>query len=87
MRTFLHSRIEGIVSDVNLDYKGSITLPKELMEKNDILEHEQVHVLNKTNGKRFITYAISGDDFILNGAASRLGLIGDQIIVLTFETI
>jgi aspartate 1-decarboxylase len=85
MRTFLHSRIEGIIQDCKLDCTGSLTIPREVMLKHDILEHEQIHVLNKSNGRRFVTYAISGDEFCLNGAAVYQGNIGDQIIVLTYE--
>ena len=87
MRTFLHSRVECIVENCDLNCKGSITLPKSLMDENDILEHEQVHVLNKDNGRRFITYAISGDEVCLNGAAVYQGNIGDHLILLTYELI
>lgn len=86
MRIFLHSRIECIIENCNPECKGSITLPKELMSENDILEHEQVHVLNRDNGRRFITYAISGDEVCLNGAAVFQGNIGDRLIILTYET-
>lgn len=87
MRIKRHSRIETTIQETNLGYQGSITIPKELMEENDILENEQVHVLNKNNGNRFITYAIPGDEVCLNGAAARQGIVGDKIIILTFEII
>jgi len=82
-----HSRVEGIIQEVNLDYQGSITIPKELMEANDILEGEQVHVLNKNNGNRFITYAIPGEGICLNGAAARQGIVGDSLIILTYHIV
>ncbi len=85
MRIFLKSRVEGIIQDCKLDCIGSLTIPKDIMKKNDILEHEQVHVLNKSNGRRFVTYAIQGDEFCLNGAATFQGNIGDKIIILTYE--
>ena len=85
MRIKRHSKLEGIITEVNLDYQGSITIPKELMEANDILEGEQVHVLNKNNGNRFITYAIPGEGLCLNGAAARMGIIGDSVIILTYH--
>ena len=87
MRIKRHSKLEGIIKEVNLDYQGSITIPLELMETNDILEGEQVHVLNKNNGNRFITYAIPGEGICLNGAAARQGIVGDEIIILTYEII
>ncbi len=87
MRILLHSKIEGVIKDKNLDYEGSITIPKEIMNTQDILVGEQVHVFNKETGERFITYAISGDRFCLNGATARLGAIGDRIIILTYQII
>ena len=89
MRILRHSKLEAIITGVNLDYKGSITIGKHLMAANDILENEQVHVLNKNNGNRFITYAIPGDGngICLNGAAARMGMVGDQIIILTYHII
>ena len=85
MRIMLHSRIETTITSLNPDCTGSITIDSALMEARDILEHEQVHVLNKNNGERFITYAISGKGVCLNGAAARLGEVGDSIIILTYE--
>ncbi len=87
MRILLHSRVECTLDNCNSECSGSITIPKEVMIKNDILEHEQIHVLNKDNGERFITYAISGDEFCLNGAAAKKGNIGDSLILLTYELI
>ena len=87
MRIMLHSRIEGVVTETNLNYMGSITIPQFLMEDNDILENEQVHVLNKNNGKRFITYAISGEKISLNGGAARLGMVGDSLIILSYQIV
>ena len=72
----------------NLNYEGSITIDEDLMEKADLLPGEQVHVLNINNGARFITYVIAGGrgsgDILLNGAAARLGQIGDKVIILSY---
>ena len=87
MRIKRHSKINGVVARVSLDCEGSVTIPKEIMEANDIQPLEQVHVLNKNNGNRFITYAIEGKEFCLNGAAARQGIVGDKIIILTYEII
>lgn len=87
IRIMLKSRLEGIISATNPEYKGSITIPKELMDANNILENEQVHVLNKNNGNRFITYAIPGKGICLNGAAARMGMVGDTVILLTYHII
>ena len=86
-RSFLKSKIHrATVNDSNLNYIGSISLCPKLMKAADILENEEVHILNCNNGARFTTYAIQGDerDAILNGAAARLILPGDIILILTY---
>jgi aspartate 1-decarboxylase len=61
------------------------------MKAADIVAYEQVHVLNVNNGARFTTYAIEGKegngDICLNGAAARLGVKGDLVIILTYTDI
>jgi pantoate--beta-alanine ligase len=90
-RTMLKSKIHrATVTDANLDYVGSITIDRELMDLSDIYEYEQVQVLNLSTGARFETYAIEGPrgegDICLNGAAARLAQPGDLVIVLTYST-
>ena len=87
MRIMLDSKIHSLkVTDCNLRCDGSITIDSKLLEKADIKEYEQVHVLDVTNGKRFITYAIKGEDgeVCVNGAAARLVSFGDSLIILTY---
>lgn len=67
---------------------GSISIDKVLLDKAGILPYEQVQVVNSANGKRFITYAIpapaNSGTIELNGAAARLGIIGDRLIIMTY---
>jgi aspartate 1-decarboxylase len=89
MRTMLKSKIHrATVTDANIDYEGSITVDRKLMEAADIIPYEQVHVLNISNGARFTTYAIEGEagsgEICLNGAAARLAVKGDLVIILTY---
>jgi aspartate 1-decarboxylase len=89
MRIMLKSKIHRAhVTDANIDYEGSITIDRKLMAEADILPYEQVHVLNVNNGARFSTYAIEGKegggDICLNGAAARLAVRGDIVIILTY---
>jgi len=87
MRIMLKSKIHRArVTRVNLDYEGSITIDKKLMEEADILPYEQVQVLNTNNGARFTTYAIEGEsgEICINGAAARLAVKGDVIIILSY---
>jgi aspartate 1-decarboxylase len=92
MRTMLKSKIHRArVTDANIDYEGSITIDKKLLAAADILPYEQVNVLNINNGARFTTYAIEGKegngDICLNGAAARLGVKGDIVIILTYAQV
>ncbi|MBA7467727.1 Aspartate 1-decarboxylase [subsurface metagenome] len=87
MRTMLKSKIHRAhVTETNINYEGSITIDKKLMEEADILPYERVEMLNLNNGARFDTYAIEGDkgEICINGAAARLALKGDIIIILSY---
>lgn len=89
MRIMLKSKIHrATVTEGNINYEGSITIDKKLMKEADILPYEQVQVLNINNGARFSTYAIEGEegkgDICLNGAAARLAVKGDLVIILTY---
>ncbi len=91
-KTMLNSKLHQIrVTDANLNYMGSITIDKDLMEKADIFENEKVQVVNIDNGARFETYVISGErgskEVCLNGAAARLVQVGDTIIILSYVTV
>jgi aspartate 1-decarboxylase len=76
------------VTQVDLDYEGSITIDRSLMEASDILPFERVEVLNVNNGARFSTYAIEGEAnsgiIGINGAAARLVARGDIVIILSY---
>lgn len=92
MRIMLKSKIHrATVTDANINYEGSITIDTKLMKAADIIAYEQVHVLNVNNGQRFTTYAIEGREGIgeicLNGAAARLGVKGDIVIILTYTDV
>ena len=89
MRVMLKSKIHRArVTQLNIDYEGSITIDRKLMEEADILPYEQVQVLNINNGARFTTYAIEGEresgEIGINGAAARLVAKGDIIIILSY---
>jgi aspartate 1-decarboxylase len=89
-RIMLKSKIHRArVTDANIDYEGSITIDRKLMKAADILPYEQVQVLNINNGARFTTYAIEGEkgEICLNGAAARLAIKGDIVIILSYSNI
>lgn len=76
------------VTQVNLDYEGSITIASNLMIASNILPFEQVEVLNLNNGARFTTYAIEDEETSgiigINGAAARLTAKGDILIIVSY---
>ena len=89
MRVMLKSKIHRArVTHANIEYEGSISIDKTLMEAADILPFEQVHVLNITNGARFETYAIEAEagsgEIGIQGAAANLASAGDRVIILTY---
>ena len=87
MRVMLKSKIHRArVTQLDVNYEGSITIDRRLMEEADILPYEQVQVLNVNNGARFSTYAIEGGsgEICLNGAAARLAVKGDIVIILAY---
>ena len=92
MRTMLASKIHrATVTEVNVDYEGSITIDSDLMEAADVLPFEMVHVLDIQNGNRFQTYAIEGKRgsgvIGINGAAARLVQKGDTVIILSYRSL
>jgi aspartate 1-decarboxylase len=88
LRTLLRCKIhQATVTSSSLDYVGSMTIPKDMMKLLDIRDGEQVQIANVNNGERWTTYAITGKkpgDFCLNGAAARMGQVGDKLIILIF---
>jgi len=87
--TMFKSKIHrATVTQADLNYAGSLTLDRDLMEAAGLRAYEQVDVLNINNGNRFTTYIIEGDRgsgvVCLNGACARLGEPGDLIIAVTY---
>lgn len=86
-RSMLRAKLHRArVTQADLDYEGSITIDRALMEAADILPYEEVYVWNVTRGTRFNTYAMLGDTGVIcvNGAAAHLAKPGDIVIIATF---
>lgn len=79
---------KGTVTEANINYTGSITIDSYLLEESGILPMEKVQVVNINNGERFETYVIEGEKnsgvICLNGAAARLVLPGDKVIIMAY---
>ncbi|MBT4473122.1 MAG: aspartate 1-decarboxylase [Bacteroidetes bacterium] len=76
------------VTGAELNYIGSITIDKDLLDAANIVEGEKVQVVNNNNGERLETYAIPGPrgsgEITLNGAAARKVSKGDILILITY---
>lgn len=90
-RKMLKSKIHRArITQADLHYEGSITIPPSLLKAANIFPNEAVNVWNITSGTRFETYAITGEnskDICVNGAAAHLVAVGDLIIIATFSQV
>jgi aspartate 1-decarboxylase len=88
-RKVLSAKIHrAVVTEADLEYEGSLTIPPELLEAADIAPYEAVSVWNVSRGTRLETYAITGragsSDICANGAAAHLIHPGDRVIIAAF---
>lgn len=87
----LKSKIHNVkITFTELNYIGSITIDEDLLDAANMIENEKVLIVNNTNGERLETYVIKGERGSgivgLNGAAARRGMIGDELIIISFAT-
>lgn len=79
------------ITEVKVDYSGSIKIDSGLMDRADIVPYEKVLVVNIENARRFETYAIPAEAgsgaIVLLGGAAKLGSVGDKIIIMSFAMI
>ena len=87
--TLLKAKLhKATVTEANLNYTGSITIDKDIIDQAGIFIHEKVQIVNNNNGARFETYVIEGKSgsgvLCLNGAAARLVQPGDKVIIMAY---
>ena len=90
--TVLKSKIHRAqVTAGNLNYEGSLTIARDLMDKVGFVPYERILCSNMANGQRFETYVIPGESgsgqIVLNGAAARLGQPGDRLTIMSFTAV
>jgi aspartate 1-decarboxylase len=87
MKSKIH---RATITSSDLHYEGSLTVDEDLLDAADLVEFEEIQVVNVNNGARFTTYVIPGPRgsgvMQLNGAAARLGLPGDLVILIAYGT-
>lgn len=89
LQEFLYAKIHrATVTDANLNYVGSITIDKALLDASGIKVNQKVDILDVNNGERFHTYVIEGEEnsgaICLNGAAARKVQKGDIVIIVAY---
>ena len=89
LREMLQGKLhQGAVTACKLDYPGSLTVDQDLLDAAGILVHQKIQLVNCNNGARLETYTIPGErgkgEIIVNGAAARLAMPGDRVIVIAY---
>ena len=78
----------ALVTDANVEYEGSVTIDRNLLEAADIVPYEQVDIYDCTNGNRLQTYVIEGEagsgEICVNGAAAHLVKPMDLVIICSY---
>ena len=89
LRSVLRSKIHrATVTDARVEYEGSITIDRDLMDAARLVQFEKVLVANTANGARVETYVMEGERgtgiICMNGAAAHHAKIGDRLIIMAF---
>lgn len=88
-RHLMKSKIHrATITSADLHYEGSLTVDEDLLDAADLATYEEIQIVNVNNGARFSTYTIPGPRgsgvIQLNGAAARLGMPGDLVIIISY---
>lgn len=89
LRTLLKSKIHrATVTDANVNYEGSISIPTDLMKAAGLWDGEKVLVTSISNGARLETYVIPGKnksgEIVINGAAAHLINTGHIVTIMAW---
>ncbi len=90
MRSLLRSKIHlATVTEANVDYVGSITIDRDLIDAVGFWPGEKVLISSNSTGARLETYVIEGERgsgiIGINGAAAHLINAGEKVIIMGFE--
>ena len=88
-RFMLYAKIHrATVTQADLNYVGSVTVDRLLLEAAGLLPGERVDIVDVTNGNRLTTYVIEGEagsgTICINGAAAHLIQPGDIVILIAY---
>lgn len=88
-RELLRAKVHRVtVTEADLEYEGSLTLDRALMDAGGLVPFEKIDVYNVARGTRFTTYLIEGERMsgvcCINGAAAHLAGVGDRVIIAAY---
>jgi len=91
-RTMLKSKIHGArVTQADLNYIGSVTIDRDLLDAVDLIPNERVLVVNLENGTRLETYVFEGEAgsgvIGMNGGCARHCQPGDRVLIMAFASL
>ncbi len=79
------------VTQKRLEYSGSVTIDKALLERTGMFPGEKVQLLNAANGARVETYVIEGEKdsgtICVNGPAAHLFEVGDKVVIISYALV
>ncbi len=86
----MHAKLHRVrVTETNVNYVGSLSIDRDLLEKVGLLPLEEIDVVNLNNGQRWSTYVIPGEAgsgcICPNGGAALLCQPGDVLIIYAYE--
>jgi aspartate 1-decarboxylase len=89
IRTMLKSKIHrATVTEANIEYEGSVTIDRDLLDAANLLPYEKVDIWDCTNSHRLSTYVIEGErgsgEICVNGAAAHLIKPMDLVIIASW---
>lgn len=87
--TLLKAKIHrATITHAELHYEGSCAIDGHLLDISGIREYERIEIYNVSNGQRFATYAIRGEEgsgmISVNGAAAHRASVGDLVIICAY---
>ena len=90
IKTMLQAKLHRVkLTQAVIDYEGSCGIDEDLLDASGILPNQYIEIYNIANGARFSTYAIraprGSGKISLNGAAARLGTVGDLLIICAYS--
>ena len=89
LREMMKSKIHmATVTETDLEYMGSLTIDRDLMDAADLVAGEKVQMVNVNNGIRLETYVIEGERgsgvIGVNGGVARHAYVGDVILIMSY---